>query len=147
MTHHYTYMKKVAEVYEPECYAETEKDVNWRAAMEKEMRALDANDIWDLVDPPRHYKLIGCKWVFKVKYNDDGLVNRYKARLVVKGCAQTHRINYNETFAPIAKMTTVHVVLAIVSARGWHLHQMDVKNKFLQGNLEEQVYMIQPPRF
>ena len=92
--------------------------------MEEEMRALDSNETWDLVDPPRHCKPIGCKWVYKVKYNADGSVNQYKAQLVAKGYAQTHRIDYDETFAPAAKMTmsSVHVVLAIATARGWHLH-------------------------
>ena len=71
MAHHYAYMSKVAEVREPESYAEATKDANWRAAMKEEMWALDANETWDLVDPPRHCKPIGCKWVYKVKYNAD----------------------------------------------------------------------------
>ena len=75
--------------------------------------------------------------IYKVKYKDDGSVNRYKARLVAKGYAQTHGVNYEETFAPVAKMTTVQTVIAIAAAKGWHLHQMDVKNTFLQGELEE----------
>ena len=85
--------------------------------------------------------------MYKVKYNIDGSVNSYKARLVAKGYVQKHDINYDETFAPVAKITTACVLLAAVVAKGWHLHQMDVKNAFLQGDLEEQVYMVQPPGF
>ena len=81
-----------------------------------------------------------------VKYNPDGRVNKYKARLEAKNYAQTHDINYDETFVSVAKMMTV-CVLTIVETKGSHLHQMDVKNVFLQGDLEEQVYMIQPPGF
>ena len=69
--------------------------------------------------------------MYKVKYNHDGIINKYKARLVAKAYAQTYGINYNETFALIPKMTTAHVVLAVVAAKGWHLNQMDVKNAFL----------------
>ena len=112
----------MAEVCEPESYAEASQDVKWQSSMEEEIRALAVNETWDLVDPPRHCKPIGCKWVYKVKYNVDDTINRYKARLVAKGYVQTHRIDYDETFAPVAKMTTVRVVLAVVAAKGWHLH-------------------------
>ena len=132
---------------EPESYAEAAKDANWRAAMEEEMHALAENETWDLVDAPKGVKPIGCRWVYKIKYNIDGSVNQYNVRLVAKGYAQKHGIDYDETFAPVAKMTTVHVLLAVATAKGWHLHQMDVKNESLQGELQEQVYMVQPTGF
>ena len=90
------------------------------------------------------YNYIFVPWT---TYNADGSVNRYKARLVAKGYAQKHGMDYDETFPPVTKMTTIRVFLAIAAAKGWHLHHMDVKNVFLQGELEEQVYMVQPPRF
>ena len=90
---------------------------------------------------------VGCRWLYKVKHNTDGSVNRYKDRLVVKGYAQQHHIDYDEMFAPVVKMTIVCVLLVVAMAKGWHLHQMDVKNTFLQGEHEEQVYRVQPAGF
>ena len=95
------------------------------------------NDTWDLVYAPKGGKPIKCRWVYKVKYNIDNSINKYKAWLVAKGYAQTYDIDYEETFAPVAKITMVRVLLAIAVVKGWHLHQMDVKNVFLQGELEE----------
>jgi hypothetical protein len=118
MAHHYAYMARVAQVREPESYEEAAEDANWRTAMEEEMRVLAENETWDPVDAPKGVKPIGCRWVYKVKYNADGTINRYKARLVAKGYAQKHDIDYDETFAPVAKMTTIRVLLAVAAAKG-----------------------------
>ena len=82
------------------------------------MHALAANETWDLVNAPKGVKSIGCRWVYKVKYNTDGSVNRYKAQLVVKGYVQQHDINYDETFASVAKMTIVPMLLAVAAMKG-----------------------------
>jgi hypothetical protein len=116
----------------------------WDNAMDEKMAALDANATWELVALPKDKKAIGCKWVYKVKHNGDGFVSRYKVRLVAKGYAQTYGIDYEETYSLVAKMTTVRAIIAMAPTKGWSLHQMDVKNAFLHGNLQEEVYMEQP---
>lgn len=93
---------------------------------------------------PKGKTTVGCKWVFTVKYNSDGSLERYKTRLVAKGFTQTYGIDYLETFAPMAKLNTVRV-LSIAANLDWPLQQLDVKNVFLNGNLEEEVYMDPPP--
>jgi hypothetical protein len=85
--------------------------------------------------------------VYKVKHNVDGFVNRYKAKLVAKGYAQTYGIDYEDTYNPVTKMTTVRAIIIMAVAKGWSLHQMDVKNVFLHGDLQEEVYMEQPPSY
>mgnify|MGYP000633242526 CR=1 FL=1 len=110
--------------------------------MNEEMHALCKNETWDLVPTSPLKNAIGCRWIYKVKYNVDGSVNRYKARLVAKGYTQTHGVHYEETFAPVEKMAMVRTVIALVAAKGWHLYQMDIKNAFFQGELEKEVYMV-----
>jgi len=111
------------------------------------MAVLDANATWELVALTKDKKTIGCKWVYKVKHNADGSVSRYKARLVAKGYAQTYGIDYEETYSPVAKMTTIRAIIAMATTKGWSLHQMDVKNVFLPGDLKEEMYMEQPPGY
>jgi hypothetical protein len=99
--------------------------------MDEKMAALGVNATWELVALPKDKKVIGCKWAYKVKHNVDGFVSRYKARLVAKGYAQTYGIDYEETYSPVIKMTTIRVIIVMVAAKRWFLHQMDVKNVFL----------------
>ncbi len=96
---------------------------------------------------PKDKKAIGCKWMYKVKHNADGSVSRYKARLVAKGYAQSYGIDYEETYSPIARMTTVRAIIVMEATKGWSLHRMDVKNVFLHGDLQEEMYMEQPPSY
>ncbi|KAK9929256.1 hypothetical protein M0R45_026360 [Rubus argutus] len=132
---------------EPQNFSQAILDSRWKEAMNKEIQALQDNGTWSLVSLPSHKKPIGCKWVYKIKYNPNGTVERYKARLVAKGYSQVAGIDYRETFAPVEKLTTVRVLLSLATMQGWHLHQLDVNNAFLNGDLSEEVYMNLPPGF
>lgn len=122
-------------------FSEAVKDVRWKEAMKNEIQALEDNGAWKLENMPPGKKAIGSKWVYKIEYKSDGTIERYKARLVILVNNQREGIDYNETFAPVAKMVTVRSFLAIAAARRWELHQMDVNNAFLHGDLGEEVYM------
>jgi hypothetical protein len=128
-------MVKIIQEVEPICFEQAVGNPKWDNAMDEEMVALDANATWELVILPKDKKAIRCKWVYKVKHNADGSVNRFKVRLVAKGYAQTYGIDYEETYSPVAKMTIVRTIIAMAAAKGWSLHQMDVKNVFLDGDL------------
>ncbi|KAI5340889.1 hypothetical protein L3X38_020163 [Prunus dulcis] len=112
--------------------------------MKSELNSMEKNGVWKLVTSPQGWKPIGCKWVFKTKGNSKGQVNRYKARLVAKGFTQKEGIDYNETFSPVSTKDSLRIIMALVAKFDLHLHQMDVKTAFLNGDLEEEIYMMQP---
>lgn len=115
--------------------------------MDAEIKALQENATWELVDLPLGKSPIGCKWVYKIKLKADGSVERYKARLVAKGYTQQLGIDYIETFSPVARITTIRTFLAVAASRAWHIHQLDINNAFLHGDQDEEVYMVLPPGF
>ena len=115
--------------------------------MEQEYQALLRNQTWTLVPPQSRVNVIDSKWVFKVKRHSDGSIERYKARLVARGFRQRFGLDYEDTFSPVVKPTTIRLLLSLAVTRGWFLRQLDVQNAFLHGVLAEEVYMRQPPGF
>jgi hypothetical protein len=111
------------------------------------MDSILSNGTWELVDRPYGYKLVGCKWVFKKKLRPDGTVDKYRARLVAKGYTQKEGEDFFDTYSPVAKLTTIRVLLSLATSHGILVHQMDVKTTFLNGELEEEIYMTQPDGF
>ena len=141
----YGFSAILADITVPTSYSQATKHVCWEKAMQEELQALQENHTWDIVPCPTGVKPIGCKWVYSIKLRSDGSLDRYKARLVALGNRQEYGVDYDETFAPVAKMTTVRLALAIAASKGWSLRQMDVKNAFLHGDLKEAIYMTPPP--
>ncbi|CAL1351945.1 unnamed protein product [Linum trigynum] len=132
----------------PTRYKQAHGDPVWDYAMKRELDALHANNTWTLVPrPPPSTSVIGCRWVYTIKMNPDGTIERHKARLVAQGFTQELGVDYNETFAPVAKMSTVRTLLAVASRQQWPLYQLDVKNAFLHGDLAEEIYMECPPGY
>jgi len=143
--HHVAY--NVCQIQEPNSLEEalaTEHADQWRAAANSEFESLLENETWKLVELPSNRKPIGCKWVFKVKYGSDGKIERFKARLVAKGYAQKYGIDYNETFSPVVRFSSIRALLAYAVQNDLLVHQMDVVTALLNGNLEEEIYMEQP---
>ncbi|XP_078427688.1 DENN (AEX-3) domain-containing protein isoform X1 [Wolffia australiana] len=131
----------------PQSVKEAMSSNEWKNAMDEEMETLERNGTWVMGPLPAGKKLVGSRWVFTIKYHSDGSIARYKARLVARGYTQSYGIDYHETFAPVAKLNTIRVLIALAALFDWKLYQYDVKNAFLHGELEEEVYMSPPPGY
>lgn len=119
----------------------------FRTLTEKELESIEKNKTWTLIELPSGHKPIGLKWVFKLKKDSDRQVIKHKARLLAKGYVQREGIDFEEVFAPIARLNTVRVILALAAHQSWEVHHLDVKSAFLNGELEEEVYVTQPKGF
>jgi Reverse transcriptase (RNA-dependent DNA polymerase) len=137
-------MNQISSITVPKKLEEAIIDPKWREAMNEEMSALLKNNTWEVTSLLDWKKVVGCKWLYMIKYNAQRKVERYKVRLVAKGYTQTYRIDFQETFSPVAKLNSVRVVLSIAANLEWLLHQFDVKNALLHGELEEDIYMEMP---
>ena len=136
---------------EPVTYAEVMEDPDsekWQDAMKSEIDSMKENQVWNLIDPPDGGRTIEFKWIYKKKKKDmDGNVHIYKARLVAKGFRQVQGVDYDETFSPVAMLKSVRIILTIAAYFDYEIWQMDVKTAFLNGNLTEDVYMMQSEGF
>jgi len=119
----------------------------WYDTMKDEMNSMQNNEFWNLVELPNGAKVIGYKWVFKTKRDSLGNIERYNARIVAKGFTQKEGINYIKTFSPVSKKDSFRIILTLVAHFDLELQHMDVKTTFLNGDLEEEVYMKQPEGF
>ena len=133
--------------FEPTKVYEALEDEDWVHAMHEEPHNFERNKVWSLVERPKDHNVIRTKWVFKNKQDNQGQVIRNKARLVAQGYSQVEGLDYGETFAPVARLESIRILLAFASSHKFTLHQMDVKSAFLNGPLHELVYVKQPPRY
>ena len=132
---------------EPKNFNEASEDKNWIITMIEELDQIEKNETWELVLRPANKNVVGTKWVFKNKLNEKGQIVRNKARLTCKGYAQIEGQDFDETFSPVARMESIGMFLAYACHKNFKVYQMDVKSAFLNGNLEEEVYMEQPEGF
>ena len=131
----------------PKSYIEALQVPAWKAAMDVVYAAFIQRETWTLVPWPIDANVVSCKWVYSLEYNPDGSIARYKARLVARGFSQAYGLDYHETFSPVAHLSSIGVLFSIALDQSWPLHQLDVSNAFLYGDLDEQVFMEQPPGY
>jgi hypothetical protein len=140
------YMTKLLDE-EPTMFEEAVKKGQWKEAMAKKHQSIMKNKVWEIVPRPKEKSVVTSKWVYKIKHAADESVDKYKARFVARGFSQKEGEDYNKTFAPVARYTSIRAIISLVASMGWNLHQMDVKTAFLNGAIEEEVYIEQPQGF
>ena len=140
---HLCYMSQ----FEPKKVDEALQDADWVNSMHEELHQFVRNDVWELVPRPKGVNVIGTKWIFKNKSDEHGTVIKNKSRLVAQGYTQVEGVDFDETFAPVARLESIRILLAIASHLNFKLYQMDVKSAFLNGMLQEEVYVEQPKGF
>jgi hypothetical protein len=134
-------------VVEPLNYEQAKDHKEWMDSMKEEYESIIKNETWELTKLPDNKTPIGSKWLFKYKFNVDGSIDKYKAILVSKGYSQKQGIDYENTFSPVVKMNTIRLMIALATKNNWQLHQLEVKLAFLNGELKEEVYLVQPEGF
>ena len=131
----------------PQSHVEAAQVREWKAAMDYLVETLVSRGTWTLVPRPPDANIFTCKWVFTIKYHHDGTIVRQKARLVARGFIQAYGIDYTKTFSPVVRLNSVCMLLSLAVNQAWSFHQLDVSNAFLNGDLEEQVFIEQPPGY
>jgi len=144
---HWSFLLAICSIRIPKSVQEAFKDDNCVRSTNEETGALERNETWKIVKRRKYKKAMNCRWIYTVKYQSNGTVDRYKTRLVAKGYTQTYGIDYEETLVLVAKMNTVRIIFSLAAHFGWEMHQFDVKNAFLHEILEEEVYMEIPPGY
>ena len=129
---------------EPENYEEAIKHHVWKKAMEEEIRMVEKNNTWELVAIPREREVVSLKWIYKIKLNKEGDIQKHKARLVARGFTQKPGIDFYGTFSQVARLETIRTVIVVVAQKKWKIFQLDVKSAFLNGKLDEEIYVEQP---
>jgi hypothetical protein len=129
---------------EPTCHGEASGEQVWKDSMTEEYRSILKNDVWDVVPRPEGKFVVTSKWIYKIKHAANGSIKKYKAIFLARGFSQIEGVDYDDTFAPLARYTSIRSIIALVSSMGWKVHQMDVKTTFLNGEIEEEVYIEQP---
>ena len=140
-------MSNIMNVVDPVDYEQAKQHEQWRNDMNDDYDSLMKNQTWELVQLFENKVPIGRKWLYKSKFKADGRIDKLKARLVAKGYPQQEGIYYEDTFALVAKLNTIRVLISLATKRNWNIHQLDVKFAFLNGYLKEEVYLVQPEGF
>lgn len=133
--------------FEPSTYDEVASQQCWKDAMMDEYESILKNDVWDVVPRPEGKSILTSKWIFKIKKVADRSIGKYRVRFVARGFSQTEGVDYDEIFATVARYTSIRSIIALASTMEWKLHQMDVKTPLLNGDIEEEVYVVQPDGF